>query len=81
MRTLTASVVLAATLAGCSLLPTRIDCGTVDPATCHRLADAIIASTRSGDPTRRIVTLTITDDRGSYNAEFDDGTGTSLIID
>ncbi len=53
----------------------------VAPATCQRLADAIIASTRADDPTRRIVTLTITDDRGSYSAEFDDGTGTMLVVD
>ena len=81
MRALSAFVVAAATLVGCSTIATRLECGTVDLATCSRLADAIIASTRAADPTRRIVTLTITDDRGSYNAEFDDGTGTSLIID
>jgi hypothetical protein len=81
VRPLAALLLLAATLGACSVIPPTIECGTVDAATCQRLADGIIAGTRADDPTRRIVKLTITDRRGSYSAEFDDGTGTSLIID
>ena len=81
MRTSAALLLLSTALIGCSILPPTIECGTVDPATCQRLADAIVAGARAEDPNRRIVTLTITDERGSYSAEFDDGTGTMLIVD
>ena len=80
MRTLVAAL-FAATRCACSVIPPTVECGMVDPATCQRIADGIIAATRADDPTRRIVRLTITDRRGRYNAEFDDGTGTSLIVD
>ena len=66
---------------GCSFLPPTIECGPVDPTTCQQRAQQLIAQGQREDPTRRIVRLTFTDDRGSYTAEYDDGTGTSLIVD
>ena len=60
---------------------TTIDCGPLDPTTCQQRTQLVLAEGQRGDPTRRIVRLTFTDDRGSYTAEYDDGTGTSLIVD
>jgi hypothetical protein len=73
-------------IAGCSLLPpgivpTQIACGPVPKDRCDELAAGILRSIRAERPDRGIVRLTLTDDRGSYTAEFDDGTGQSLIID
>jgi hypothetical protein len=48
---------------------------------CDELAGQLLRSMRAERPDRGIVRLTITDDRGSYTVEFDDGTGQSLIID
>jgi hypothetical protein len=74
------AVVAVASMA-CSLLPPTIECGPLDPTTCQQRAQQLVAEGQRGDPTRRIVRLTFTDDRGSYTAEYDDGTGTSLIVD
>ena len=71
----------AAASAACSFLPPTIDCGPLDPTSCQQRTQQILAEGQRGDPTRRIVRLTFTDDRGSYTAEYDDGTGTSLIVD
>ena len=81
MSRLVAGIVVAAIVAGCSLIPAQVECGTVDAATCHRLADEIIGRKRQDDPNRRIVRIRITDPRGSYDIEYDDGSGESLIID
>ncbi len=78
------SVIVAATLvAGCDLLPmgSSLDCGTVDPATCRRIADRILAQKLGERPGHRITTLRITDDRGSYDLMWEDGNGESMIVD
>lgn len=79
-----APLMLAAVLAtsGCSLLPPRIECGpAVDRETCDRIAAEIVARKRAEAPERRIVTLRISDARGSYDLTLDDGMGESVIID
>ena len=81
MPRLLAGIAIAAIASACSLIPTQIECGTVDPAICHRLADEVIGRKRQDDPGRRIVRIRITDPRGSYDLEYDDGSGESLIID
>ena len=75
------AVVGSLVAAGCSLLPPTIECGPLDPAECQQRAQAIVAEGQRGDPTRRLVRLTFTYRQGSYSAEFDDGTGRSLIVD
>jgi hypothetical protein len=79
-----APIVLAAVLAtsACSLLPPRIECGPAgDRATCDRIAAEILARKRAEAPERRIVSLRISDARGSYDLTMDDGMGESVIID
>lgn len=79
-----APIVLNAALAtsGCSLLPPRIECGpAVDRATCDRIAAEIVARKRAEAPERRIVSLRISDARGSYDLTWDDGMGEALIVD
>lgn len=41
----------------------------------------ILRDAQRGEPARRVVSVTFTDDRGSYAVEFEDGTGSMLIVD
>lgn len=75
--TLVASIIVA----GCSMLPAQIECGAVDVETCHRLAHQILERKTAESTSRRIVSIRITDARGSYDMTFDDGTGESMIVD
>ena len=67
--------------AACSLIPPQIACNGVEPATCQRIAKEIISRQAAEDPSRRVVRLVITDERGSYEITFDDGSGGSMIVD
>ena len=60
---------------------TSLDCTTVDAATCRRIADRIIADKRGQEPDRRIQSLRILDDRGSYELVWEDGDGESMMVD
>ena len=77
----TATLVASIIVAGCSLLPAQIECGQVDVETCHRRAHQILERKAAESPSRRIVSIRITDARGSYDITFDDGTGESMIVD
>ena len=68
-------------LAACGLIPPVVECGPLPPGDCEQRARVITAEGQRGDPTRRIVRITFTDERGSYSAEYDDGTGTRLVVD
>jgi hypothetical protein len=46
-----------------------------------RLSKEIISRQAAEDPSRRVVRLVITDERGSYEITFDDGSGGSMIVD
>jgi hypothetical protein len=74
-------VIASLAAAGCSFLPATVDCGPMDPGECRQRATQVVAEGERGDPTRRLVRLTFTDALGSYSAEYDDGTGTTLIVD
>ena len=60
---------------------TSLDCTTVDAATCRRIADRIIAEKVRQEPGRAIQSIRITDDRGSYDLVWEDGSGESMIVD
>ena len=68
-------------VAGCAMLPAQVECGAVDLETCHRLAHQILERKAAETPSRRVVSIRITDARGSYDMTFDDGTGESMIVD
>lgn len=79
-----ATFLLAAMLiAACDLLPmgSSLECGTVDPATCRRIADRVLAQKLPERPGHQVKTLRITDDKGSYDIIWDDGNGESMIVD
>jgi hypothetical protein len=77
------SVLVGASLAACGLLPMgpQVECVDVDPATCRRTADRLIATKSSERPGHRIATLTIRGEEGSYDLVWDDGAGESMIVD
>jgi hypothetical protein len=73
------AIVVAA--AACSMIPPQVTCNGIEPATCQRIARAVISQKSAEDPSRRIVRLEIMDDRGSYTLTYDNGTGESMIVD
>ena len=73
------AVGLAAT--ACSLVPPQVTCNGVELSTCQRIARQVISQKTAEDPSRRIVRLEISDQRGSYSLTYDDGSGESMIID
>lgn len=81
MRRALSAIALACAGASCSLLPPRVECGPLEPTECEQRTRTIVAESLESVPTRRLVQLTFIDDKGSYSAEFDDGTGTMLIVD
>ena len=55
----------------------ELDCGPLGPDTCEAKAAGVVAAT----PTQRVVSISFTDECGSYVATFEDGTGVSASID
>ncbi len=85
-RRITAIVlaVVALTFGGCDLLPrgpVQIDCTTVEPAVCQRIAQGVLTQKKTENPARRPVKLVVMDPRGSYDLTYDDGSGESMIVD
>ena len=54
-----------------------VDCGPLGPDTCHAKAHEIV----DANPGKPILTITFTDECGSYTATYVDGNGVSAIID
>ena len=71
----------AVVVTGCGLVPPTVDCGPLDPSTCQQRLVPILRDAQRGEPARRVVSVTFTDDRGSYAVKFEDGTGSMLIVD
>lgn len=58
-----------------------LDCGPLGPDTCEQKAAAVVAANATGSPTKRLESITFTDECGSYTVLFDDGTGMTASID
>jgi len=80
-RAAAALVALGLSIAGCSLIPPQVACNGVEPVVCERIATKIIEQKRQENPSRHVVRLDITDERGGYTLTYDDGTGESMIVD
>lgn len=67
------------TTAACEILakPT-ITCIDVDEAECRRQAQVIVDNAKGDNPTKRVVSITITRDDG-VEVTFDDGSGWTAI--
>jgi hypothetical protein len=59
----------------------QLDCGPFGPDTCEQKAAAVIGASQKGSPTRRVGSITFTDECGSYTVIFDDGAGMAASID
>jgi hypothetical protein len=59
----------------------QLDCGPLGPDTCEQKAAAVVAANATGSPTKRLESITFTDECGSYTVLFDDGTGMTASID
>lgn len=69
-------------VAGCAWLPPTIECASgVDRASCDRVAARVLEQKRRERPDHRIVSLRVSDPRGSYDLLWDDGMGEALIVD
>jgi hypothetical protein len=59
----------------------NLDCGPLGPDTCQQKAAAIVAANEKGSPTKRVVSITFSDECGSYTVLFDDGSGMASSAD
>ncbi len=59
----------------------QLDCGPLGPDTCEQQAAALVAANVKASPTKRIVSITFTDECMSNTVIFDDGTGMTASID
>jgi hypothetical protein len=81
MARIGAILTIAATGAGCQLLPSgqpALTCVDLPVAECERQAAGIVATARQDTPDKRIVSIKISRNDG-IDVLFDDGTGWSMI--